>query len=241
MHTLYHPTLASDKETISIDGDEARHAIRVKRLHEGEHEIVLDGKGLVGRCKVIAAKKTLELEIIDKRTVEKTRPQVYVYSATPKGPRVDWLVDGLVQVGAACWVPLRTKLGIVDPRENKLERLRRISTESLKQSRRPWKMEIGDQINLEAALEPAKGVQILLADPDGEPYEPTGAAQVRLLVGPEGGWRPEEIEQAQAAGARLTSFGAHVMRIEMACPAATSIILDLERRNRKVMPIEKVA
>lgn len=239
MHVIYQPSLAPDNNRVLISGDEAHHAVRVKRVREGEHVIVLDGKGLVIRCRVVSAKRELELEILSQRREPVACPRVHVYSATPKGPRVDWLVDALVQVGAARWTPLHTKLGIVDPRQTKLDRLGRIAIEATKQARRPWQMSIGPQASLDEALKADEAVRLVIADAGAPTYQSSGAEELRLLVGPEGGWRPEELEQAQAAGATPASFGAHTMRIEMVCPVATSIILEVERRNRSSSQAEQ--
>ena len=231
MHAIFLPDASADNDLLVIDGDEAKHALRVKRLREGERLLVLDGKGLIMMCQVSSAKRTLELQVIERQHHEPTSPAVHVCSATPKGPRVEPMIDSLVQIGAASWAPMRTKLGVVDPREGKLGRLERIATEALKQCQRPWAMEMRSKRMFDEALQVEGGVQIVLADAGGVAYERSGAAQIRLLVGPEGGWRDEEIDQARTAGAQIARFGPHAMRIEVAAPTATGIILDIEQRN----------
>ena len=46
-----------------------------------------------------------------------------------------------------------------------------------------------------------------------------------LLVGPEGGWDPQEIEQLKAAGAVTAGLGSRILRTETAGPAATAVTL----------------
>lgn len=233
MHALYLPDISESATCLRIEGDEARHAIKSKRLREGETLIVLDGRGQVATCRVASARRELELEFERRERVEPITPRIEVYSATPKGPRVEGMVDALVQVGAASWSPLRTKLGVVDPREGKLGRLERIAIEAMKQCRRPWAMELGEKMGFETALDAGAGVQIVLAHQSGVAYEASGAPTVRLLVGPEGGWIDAELDQAKAAGATVASFGPCAMRIEVAAPTAAGIILDTARRNSR--------
>jgi 16S rRNA (uracil1498-N3)-methyltransferase len=57
---------------------------------------------------------------------------------------------------------------------------------------------------------------------------PTHAPTIRLLIGPEGGWTPDELRAARDAGARIASFGPHTMRIETAAPVAAAVILHAE-------------
>jgi len=128
------------------------------------------------------------------------------------------------------WSPLGTKLSIVDPGSNKVDRTERIAVESAKQCERAWTMSIERKTDLGGALRANTGAQIVVADASGEPYIASGAEKIALLIGPEGGWTDEELQACKAAGARVCTFGVHVMRIEVAAPVAVACIIDHERR-----------
>lgn len=236
VHAIYLDAGGLSGDRITVEGEEARHALRVKRVREGDVVRVLDGCGGVAECRVIGAGRSLELEVIERRAAAPTAPAVHVYSATPKGPRLDQMIDELSQAGAASWRPLGTKLGVVDPGEGKTERARRIAREASKQSQRAWVMRIEAKAALQEALSQAEGEAIIVADGSGAPYRATGAAAVRLLVGPEGGWTEAERAAARAAGAVFASFGPHVMRIETAAVVGTGVILSAEAREGSVKP-----
>ena len=69
----------------------------------------------------------------------------------------------------------------------------------------------------------------VLAD-GAPPYRPaSGAAVVRLLVGPEGGWTEGERHDALRAGAVAAGFGPNAMRIETAAVVAAAVVLDRHR------------
>lgn len=229
MHALMFSQLEDGASTLVIEGDEARHAIKVKRLAVGEMLRVLDGRGTVALCRVTDTRGRLVLAVERRETAPRVTPAVHVCSATPKGPRVEELVDALVQVGAASWSPMQTKLGVVDPRESKLSRLDRIALEAAKQAQRPWLMTLGEKLTLAEALSSADGAALVVADASGGRYRKTGASSVRVLVGPEGGFLPAELDAARAAGAQVITLGPHVMRIEVAAPVAAALVLHEER------------
>lgn len=229
MHTLFFPDLTESDESLVIEGDEARHAARVKRLAPGDTLRVLNGKGLIATCRVQDTRKRLALEVIERAVAPRIVPQVEVWSATPKGARVEAMIDALAQVGAASWTAMSTKYGVVDPRETKLSRLDRIAAEACKQSARAWTMRIEAKADFERALVGAPESAIVVADSSGSPYRATGAGRIRLLIGPEGGFTREEIAHSRDAGAQVVAFGPHTMRIEVAAPVAAAIILDAEQ------------
>ncbi len=209
--------------TLEVTGEEAHHAARVKRVEPGEAIEVLDGRGNVGRGRLVSIDKPrgewrLVVEVQSVHRVEPERPRVEVWSAAPKGSRLSDMIDGLAQVGAASWRLLATERGVSE--SPKLERLQRIAVEASKQSGRAWHMEIGMSIGFEEALRDPRAV---LADASGERYTPEGDAVI--LIGPEGGWSPRELAAARAANIHIRRFGIHTMRIETAAVIAAGIAM----------------
>src|SRR5262245_37916537 len=137
-HRVYFPDLSDESAApITITGEEAHHALRVKRLDVGESVELLNGEGLVGHTRIRSTGKTqdgwammLDLERLEE--VPPVAPCVCIAAATPKGERLEDMVDGLSQVGAYSWRPITTKRGVVDPGPGKLERLERVAIESMK-------------------------------------------------------------------------------------------------------------
>lgn len=260
-------------QVIALEGDEAAHLSRVKRLGEGDAVALLDGcgreaeaviveeadagvrawavgggasgKGEVGnkaepkpttsgeggggdRRKLSTSRRhrrAVFLRVQSVRLSEPLSPRVEVWTAVPKGGRVDDMVDQLSQVGASAWVPMQCARSVVEPREHKLDRLRRIAIESAKQCVRPWLMEIApiasfaDAFQLPMVAVRGGGVgeertgrlAVILADARGVEFEPKpvllqakgqGAAAapttVRVLIGPEGGWEERELGRIEA-------------------------------------------
>lgn len=232
-HVLYFPDLPQTG-CLSISGEEARHAARVKRLQPGDSLSLHDGRGGAATARILDLAKdrrgewTLSLELLEHARTPRTTPRVRLCTGVPKGERLAELIDSISQAGAACWSPLASARAIVDPREGKIERLHRVTIESLKQSGRAWLLEIGPAVSFAQAIALPNAV---LADASGPLYAATGASEVTLLIGPEGGFDAAEIALARERGAAVSSFGVHTMRTETAATVAAAIILDAERRT----------
>jgi 16S rRNA (uracil1498-N3)-methyltransferase len=218
---------------LEIVGEEARHALRVKRLEPGDPLEVLDGRGGIGEARLARAERVrsqwrLVLDIRAVRRAEPTPPRVEVLSPAPKGPRLAELIDALSQAGAASWAALASDRSGAELSGGRSDRLRRVAAEASKQCGRAWLLEIGEPVSLREALGRPGAV---LADASGEPYRRSGASAITLLIGPEGGWSPTELDAARAVGLPIARFGPHTMRIETAAPIAAALILDAERRR----------
>jgi 16S rRNA (uracil1498-N3)-methyltransferase len=221
---------------VVIGGDEAHHAARVKRCAVGDVVELLNGRGTRGTTLIRDIRKSrqgeweLELEITSIATEERVAPRLEVLAPAAKGERLEDMIDGLSQVGADAYRPLLTKRTVVDPREGKMNRLRRVAAESLKQCGRGWLLEIGDAIGFADAIKPQPGTLLLAADASGGTM-PTAAVakaeRVVLLVGPEGGFSDEEFTQLAAAGVTLFRSAPHVLRVETAAVVGAAMIRSL--------------
>jgi 16S rRNA (uracil1498-N3)-methyltransferase len=230
-HCIFQPAgNAEPGQLIKVFGPEAHHAIRVKRLGAGDAVHVLDGTGTRLQCRIESTHKSrqgewelvLRVEIATKEP--RTKPHVRVLTGVPKGEALEQMIDGLSQVGARSWGPLACARSVVDPREGKLARLQRVAEESLKQCSRSWLLELEQGETLQHAIA-SSPQQVVLADAAGEKYDPLGE-DITLLIGPEGGFAPDEIAAARAAGVRVCRFGVHVMRIEVAAVTACASIIN---------------
>jgi 16S rRNA (uracil1498-N3)-methyltransferase len=224
-----------------VSGEEAQHAIRVKRLEAGDTVQFLNGRGRVGLGRIDETRKTArhgwEMACTITQITEAQRPRValHVLTAVPKGDRLEQMVDGLVQAGAASWAPLACERAVVDPREGKLARLMRVTQEASKQSGRPWALMLEDGVEFDKVLESVAGNPVILADDSGIQVHQLFASEaslrtatsILLLIGPEGGWSERELSAARAAGVLVASFGPHVMRIETAAVVAAAVVVNI--------------
>lgn len=230
-HRLFLPdaTRLAQGHTLRVTGDEAHHALSVKRLALNDGLIILNGRGSLAHGSIAAiegSKKHPELvvTISHVESVAPVSPRIAVWSAVPKNDRAAWMIEQLAQVGAAEWSPLDTARGVTEPSEHKAERWERIATEAAKQCLRAWTMTIGPPrtiADLSIWLRAAANRLAILADASGHsPAQLPRTDDILILVGPEGGWTDDERQTLTRDGAQTVTFGPHVMRIETATVAA---------------------
>ena len=230
--------ITKDTKTFTLDGDEGRHAATVKRMREGEVINLCDGKGMRAFTTVAKVHKhTLDL-VIDRIVFEDApEPRFVVVQALAKGERAELAVEMLTEVGADAIVPWKAEhsIGKWDSIEKGLEKWRRTSRESAKQSRRSWIPEISPLHTTEQVCElisQAQSVFVLHESAD----QALAACAIReqgtiiVVVGPEGGISPEELAAFAAAGARIVHMGASVMRTSTAGAIAVGGLLMRSQR-----------
>jgi 16S rRNA (uracil1498-N3)-methyltransferase len=230
--------ISKDTKLFTLDGDEGRHAATVKRMRDGEVIHLCDGQGTRAIATVVKVHKhSLDLSIDQFTFEEAPEPRFVVVQALAKGERAELAVEMLTEVGADAIIPWRAEhsIGKWDSVDKGLEKWRRTSRESAKQSRRAWIPEIS---NLKATAEvcelmtQAQSVFVLHESAD----QALAACAIReqgtimIVVGPEGGISPSELAAFSQAGARIVHMGASVMRTSTAGAIAVGGLLMRSQR-----------
>ncbi|CAB4363682.1 MAG: RsmE family RNA methyltransferase [Actinobacteria bacterium] len=192
-----------------LNPDDAHHLLRVLRLRDGEVVTVSDGNGGWRQCTVAGGGLVPVGAVIHEPVV----PAVTIAAAIPKGDRVEWMVQKLTEVGVGEIVLLHCARSAVrwegERGQKQLAKLRKIAREAAMQSRRVWLPTVSGPVEY-AEMAAREGA--VIAEPDGPPF--TGATVV--IVGPEGGFTPDELALAQAT----VSLSAQVLRVETAAVVA---------------------
>ncbi len=238
-HRLYVPgPWPTPPAGVVVSGDEARHALRVKRLREGERVELISGDGLIARGvlgQITHAKRedSLRIDVTDVYEQATPRARLEVWSSVPKGGEAGEMVDMLSQLGCDTWRPLLCERSVAGATENKVERMRRVCVEAAKQCGRAQLMKIGEPIALGAAIsalrERSQDTRAIVCDAGGVSIESAGLndaaiSRVVAMVGPEGGFSPAEFASVREAGLTMVRLGRRVLRIETASVAAAAII-----------------
>jgi 16S rRNA (uracil1498-N3)-methyltransferase len=214
-------------------GDEGRHAARVKRIGVGEAVLVSDGAGTVLDCLVTGVLADgLTLTIVARGFSAVPSPRLVVVQALPKGDRGELAVEVLTELGVDEIVPWAASRSIAQwhgPRgQRALDKWRRTAREAAKQSRRPRVPEVSGLAGTAAiATRLVEGSALVLheaADQSLASVALPGAGELIVVVGPEGGVAPEELDAFTAAGARPVRLGEHVLRTSTAGAAALSAL-----------------
>lgn len=206
----------------TIEGDEARHLVRVRRLGLGDRVELFDGRGAASTAEVTSVgRDRVELIVVGEPLADRVLPcRLTLATAVPKGERFDWLVEKATELGVARLLPIVTERSVVDPRAAKLERLRRHVIEAAKQCGRNRLMELDRPIPWATLVAAGEGDVRLLAHPGGlvRGSWPLGrqAQSVILAVGPEGGFTDAEVNEARDRGWSIVGLGPTILRIETA-------------------------
>ena len=218
---------------LRLSRDESRHLTRVCRLGLGDRVEVFDGRGFLATAEVVSvAGDSVELALAGEPPRSRRPPcSLTLATAVPKGDRFDWLVEKATELGVERLIPLVTDRSVVEPRDSKLSRLRRLILEASKQCRRDRLMILDDPVPWTRCLASCPESIRLLADPDGDPpgrWPPIQRGRsLALAVGPEGGFTTEEHARADRAGWQPINLSVHTLRIETACLAGCSALLTL--------------
>ncbi|WP_435007077.1 RsmE family RNA methyltransferase [Tundrisphaera lichenicola] len=238
---FYCPVSPVDDRAV-LEGDEARHLARVRRVAPGAIVEIFDGRGSVFRAEVSSlGRDRVELRILG-REVSGRLPacRLTLASAVPKGDRFDWLVEKATELGVARLIPLVTDRSVVDPRSAKLDRLRRLVIEAAKQCNRDRLMDLETQMNWSDLLGSVQDEIKLVAHPGGSPLagvEGIRGSSITLAIGPEGGLTDAEVSRAVEKGWRVVDLGPTLLRVETAGLAGCSTILamaEVDRTKREV-------
>jgi 16S rRNA (uracil1498-N3)-methyltransferase len=221
---------------VLVDGPEGHHAVAVRRLRAGERVVVADGAGGGVRGDVLDATKA-GLRVRVTQVLDEPAPAVrlVVAQALAKGDRAELAVEMLTEVGVTEIVPWQASRSVArwsaDRVDRGLSRWRSTAREAAKQSRRLWIPSISRPVGTRDLAERVAAADLALVLHEGAtdpiaavPVPSTG--EVLLVVGPEGGISPEELETFAAAGARTVRVGDHVLRTSTAGVVALAALLN---------------
>jgi 16S rRNA (uracil1498-N3)-methyltransferase len=226
---------AVDADHVRFDAAEARHMSRVLRLRRGAVVEATDGTGRLYTVRLGALDAAGAWGVIEGRAEPRRESAcaLTLAQAVLKGDRMSWLVQKATELGVARIVPVLSGRVVARPRPGEAgrhARWQRIAREAVKQcgrlvvpavdAPRPLADVIGEAARHELAwlFWERGGAPIHAARPAaGTP------ASVLLLVGPEGGFAPDEVALARDAGVRLVSLGPRILRGESAGLAAVTL------------------
>ena len=216
------PTPPTVGEVIELTGDEGRHAVSVKRTSVGEQIELVDGHGTRAVITVtgVSGKDRL-VGVVDCVASEPTpRPTVTVVQALPKAARSELTVDLLTQAGADVIVPWQAGRSVANwgkKQDKGLAKWRAAARAAAKQSRRsriPEITPVADQAAVAALIQAAPLALMLHEDATGKITDQSVAQvdSVVLIIGPEGGISPAELDAFTTAGAHPVRLGPEVLR-----------------------------
>lgn len=208
---------------IELPSDEVDKLRKVLRLSPGAIIGVLPNDGSIIRCEF---QNRSAVPIDTHRPDVESSLELTVAQALPKGEKIDEIVRACTEIGVAHFVLFPSERTVVRWDEKKTaDRLRRLQTIAREAA------ELSFRVRLPSFSVAAGLADVLKAAPEavvlseveglGRKLQPSGK-KMTIVVGPEGGWAPKELE---LIGVRGVSLGPRVLRVDHAAAAAAAILL----------------
>ena len=219
-------------DLVTLTGGEAKHAAVVRRVRVGESVTVGDGSGvwLEGVAEDVSA-TAVRVRVTGRSEQGEPEVRVRLAQALAKGDRDELAVQAACELGIDGIVPWQAARSVSrweGPKAAKgRERWAMIVREAAKQAHRLWVPPVDDVHSTAQLVARAAAERILVLDPTAErritQVQPDGRS-ILLVVGPEGGIAPDELDRLDAAGAERVRLGDTVLRTSTAGPAAIAVL-----------------
>jgi len=222
-------------DVVTVEGDEAHHAVAVRRLRVGEQVVLTDGAGVSVQGSVgSTGKRVFTLTVDEVSAVEPASPEVIVVQAIPKGERGELAVEVLTEIGVARIVPWAAARSVAvwkgERATKSLAKWRATAREAAKQARRSWFPEVSELASTAdvVALVSGADLTVVLHEAATAPFADVAVpttGRIVVVVGPEGGLTDDEVAAFVTAGAVSVRLGAEVLRTSTAGVAAVAAVL----------------
>ena len=195
---------------------------RVLRLRDGASLVLLTGDGGEVVCR-LAGRDC----VVEERRAARGEPghRLTIIQALLKSDGLESVVRHGTEVGIAAFTFVITERTVArDLAPKRLERLRAIAREAAEQSERGLVPDVAGPIRLREAVRPGA---VLLAERTEGPRLSDLAPPAAIVVGPEGGFTPDELATAEADGLAFATLGRRILRSETVGVAAAAVVLSL--------------
>lgn len=220
MIILYSSNIKND--VIELDKNESHHCINVMRKKVDDRVIVIDGKGNSCTCTITDIKKNIVLLMVIKRSqLQKKINNLHIGIAPTKSQdRLEWFIEKAVEIGVEEITFLKTKR--TERRKINIHRCIKISISAMKQSGQLYLPKLNDITDYTAFIDGCSEESLYIGSLQGndskryfyDSYQ--NGTKCCFLIGPEGDFTADEIEQALEKNFIPVSLGKNILRTETA-------------------------
>lgn len=238
MHKFFTPSDLFSDTHATIVGDDVKHIYKVLRIEIGEKVIInnLQGIEYLGEIEEVN-KQQVSVKLLQRLEVNnESHLEVYLFQGLPKAAKMDLIVQKGTELGIRQVIPIITSRVDVKLKGEfkKLDRLQRIALEACKQCKRTLIPEIKEPVEFKEMTDILTEMDLVVV-----PYENAEGYGIRnmigeinlcrikkvaIIVGPEGGFEEEEIEELRSKGAYIITLGPRILRTETAGFVCASLL-----------------
>ena len=211
------------------------------RLTAGDIVVCFDGTGREYQIRLEGRENGILTGQIIHTALRESEPALKLYLAQgiAKGEKMDTIIQKSVEIGVSAIYPVSCERSVVrlteDKAEKKVERWQSIAREACKQCRRNLIPQVMPVTNFTSLLEEMGDIQAIMLYENEDQTSlksllksqlgKVSGQELFLLIGPEGGFSPQEVEAAGRQEIYTASLGSRILRTETAGLVAASIIL----------------
>ena len=233
--------LAGASGTITVGPEVAGHAVRVRRMGAGEELELIDGTGVRLRGTIQeGTSDSLTRSVTDETEDPQHRPRLVLVQALAKNDRDIQAIEAATEVGVDAVIPWAAQRSIADWPAKKAHKMAakwaNVLTAATLQARRARVPELGELMRGTAVTQLVTPTSRVIVLDETESSGLTEAVndlgegdidQIVVIVGPEGGITPAEVDALVSAGARTAVLGPTILRASTAGPVALAIVQTL--------------
>lgn len=219
--------------SLSLQSDDHHYVTHVLRMKVGDPLFLFNGgnEEFCGQVQSIGKNETI-IKISTSQKVDKESPlEIIIGQGIPKGQKLDDLIPKITELGVSGLTPLITERADVKTvSQNKFTRWQKIATQSAQQTGRTKVPTLNSPSTLKDFLKHYSDYEKILfyelehSKSFKDILQNTLSTKFCLIIGPEGGFTPEEISLAIESGCKIASLGKRILRTETVAPAVTAIL-----------------
>jgi len=228
MRLFYAPNI--EMPNFTFDGQESKHIAKVLRLKVADKLYLTDGKGYFYEAEISEiSNKTCSVNILKKELQNKHNYYLHVAIApTKSNDRFEWFLEKATEIGIDEITPLLCKNS--ERKKIKLERFQKVIESAMKQSHKAYHPKLNDLTDIREFLEQDLDYdkKLMAHCYDAEKFSLKQSVSekqtVLIMIGPEGDFTLEEVEQAKAKNILPLSLGTYRLRTETAGVASVQSV-----------------
>ncbi|CAA9273606.1 MAG: 16S rRNA (uracil(1498)-N(3))-methyltransferase [uncultured Chloroflexi bacterium] len=222
--------LSETGQHVPLPPETARQVATVLRLRPGDQVVLFNDGGPQWLAKLADVDRgATTVRLVEQQASRPSPPRgVTLCQALLKGEKMEWVLQKGTELGLAAFQPVLSDRVIARKSETP-ERWRRILVEAAEQCGRVTIPRLLPPLPLDQVLRTQERTLLCWEDEHAlsllDALRSAPGDPLRIVVGPEGGFAPHEVERARAASTEVVSLGPLILRAETAAIAASTLAL----------------
>lgn len=213
-----------------LESNQEHHARRVLRLEQETVRLVYEGEAFLAKCGSFPEGYGCFVESRDP-TVNELKQSITLCMALIKKEKFEWVLQKVTELGVSRIVPFESSRTIVkvqkEKQEKVLNRYQQIVLEASQQCKRNRVPIVEPVVSLKQLIQYRSDQNVVAYEAlhqDHAFFDSSIQASTTIVIGPEGGFSLQEIDQLNQMGYKSISLGNRILRAETAAIFSLSVL-----------------